>query len=292
MAKKHWVYIKRGLSEDPKHRAAMGECIWLYMHIIDRADWETGIAFDWKDREEAADMGMEFRTLRYQRQKLESLDYIRCTQKQHSQDIKIMEWINPRDYSAGVVNRRDSQGTNEVAPYEGTNKTAPSEFQGDNQGTNQGTNQGSSQISTPTYTSKSKSGSDKPAPVFDFENMTIPQAYKVPTLKMYNEAAGWLPADILWRQVHEYITAHNLTEEQIKTAAVAWVGRGYNRRNVMGILEWAANGTPGNGQKAGDPKPAIDEQRVSKTVEELAERWSFKPAPPPSSRPRIGRRTS
>jgi hypothetical protein len=128
--------------------------------------------------------------------------------------------------------------------------------------------------------------------VFDFENMTIPQAYKVPTLKMYNTAAGFFPADILWKQVHEFITSHGLTEEQIKTAAVAWVGRGYNRRNVMGILEWAANGVPGNGQKAGEPKPAIDEQRVSKTVEELADKWSFKPAPPPSNRPRIGRRTS
>jgi hypothetical protein len=180
MAKKHWIYIKRGLSEDPKHRAAMGECIWLYMHIIDRADWETGIAWEWKDREEAADMGMDVRTLRYQRQKLEKLDYIRCTQKQHSQDVRIMEWINPRDYSAGVVNPRTPleetapdpvppvpdpvpapplQGTNGTVPSEGTNGTVPSEFQGDNQGTNQGTNQGNSQISTPTLDSESESSS-------------------------------------------------------------------------------------------------------------------------------------
>ncbi|MBZ4251877.1 hypothetical protein LAJ57_13295, partial [Streptococcus pneumoniae] len=56
---------------------------------------ETGIAYDWKDREEAADMGMSFDTLRDQRQKLERLDYIRCVQKQRGQDIKIMEWRNP-----------------------------------------------------------------------------------------------------------------------------------------------------------------------------------------------------
>lgn len=106
MAKKNWIYIKRGLSEDPKHRAQMGECVWLYMHIIDRADWETGIAYDWKDGQEAADMGMSVDTLRRQRQKLEEFDYIRCSQKQRGQEVKIMEWRNPRDYGSEVKNPR------------------------------------------------------------------------------------------------------------------------------------------------------------------------------------------
>lgn len=129
--KKHWIYIKRGLSEDPKHRAQMGECIWLFMHIIDRADWETGIAYDWKDREEAIDMGMEFETLRNQRQKLERLDYIHCKQKQHGQDIKIMEWRNPREYDSQVRNPRN----------QGDLEATPSDFQGDIQGDLQGCNQ-------------------------------------------------------------------------------------------------------------------------------------------------------
>jgi len=90
MAKKHWIYIKRGLSEDAKHRDAMGECVWLYMHIIDRADWETGVAFEWKDEEEATQMDMPVKTLRNQRRKLEDLDYIRCKQKQYSQNIYVM----------------------------------------------------------------------------------------------------------------------------------------------------------------------------------------------------------
>jgi hypothetical protein len=153
MAKKHWIYIKRGLSEDPKHRAQMGECIWLYMHIIDRADWETGVAFDWKDREEAADMGMPVDTLRRQRQKLEELDYIRTQQKQHSQDVYIMEWKNPRDYGAETKNPRN----------EGSHESLPSEIQGLNQGSNQGLNQGSNQVQaqvqTPTSSSESKSKS-------------------------------------------------------------------------------------------------------------------------------------
>jgi len=141
MAKKHWIYIKRGLSEDAKHRAAMGECIWLYMHIIDRADWETGIAFDWKDKEEAADMSLPLDTLRRQRQKLEEFDYIRSTQKQHSQDIRIMEWKNPRDYSSETKNPR----------FEGSHVIQPSK----SEGLNQGSNQVEAQMRTPSSDSKS-----------------------------------------------------------------------------------------------------------------------------------------
>lgn len=77
-----------------------------------------------------------------------------------------------------------------------------------------------------------------------FKNMSIPQARKVPTLRMYYEATGWMPADVLWEQVHETITKHNLTAERIRAAAIAWVGKGYKRGNVMGILEWAINGAP------------------------------------------------
>lgn len=160
MTKKHWIYIKRGLSEDAKHRAAMGECIWLYMHIIDRADWETGIAFDWKDKEEAVGMSMPVDTLRRQRQKLQELDYIRTEQKQHSQNIFIMEWKNPRSYDSETRNPRD-EGSHEQPPLENEGLN-----QGSNQGSNQGLNQGQAQVKTPTYSSKSKSSSlsEEPPP--------------------------------------------------------------------------------------------------------------------------------
>jgi hypothetical protein len=165
MAKKHWIYIKRGLSEDPKHRAAMGECVWLFMHIIDRADWETGIAYDWKDDEEAAAMGMNAFTLRDQRQKLQRLDYIHCTQKQHGQDITILEWVNPRDYSSGVKNRRNElttpepeiQGKPEPSPSDpqGKPEPSPSDFQGNTQDDTQVLRKSL----TPTLDSTSKSPS-------------------------------------------------------------------------------------------------------------------------------------
>ena len=145
MAKKNWIYVKRGLSENPKHRAQMGECIWLYLHIIDRADWETGTAYDWKDEQEAADMGMPVRTLREQRRKLDEQGYINCKQRQYGQDIVITKWINPRDYSGKVLN----EGGSETSPKE--------DEQGDTQGYIQGDTQGSTQDVTPTSNSKSKS---------------------------------------------------------------------------------------------------------------------------------------
>lgn len=150
MAKKHWIYIKRGLSEDPKHRAKMGECIWLYMHIIDRADWETGIAYGWKDEQEAADMSMPVRTLREQRRKLDELEYISCKQNRHDQDIIIKRWIDPRNYSGSVLNVGD--GLMEPTENEG-------DIKGYNEGYIKGDIKGSSQDVTPTSSSKAKPSS-------------------------------------------------------------------------------------------------------------------------------------
>jgi len=114
MAKKNWIYVKRGLSENPKHRAQMGEAIWLFLHIIDRADWEMGIAYDWKDEQEAADMGMSVRTLRDQRRKLDELNYISCKQKQYAQDIIIKNWINPLAKCRPVLSLPPREGLGET----------------------------------------------------------------------------------------------------------------------------------------------------------------------------------
>ena len=47
MARKTFVSVKRGLTQDPKHRERMGNRIWLFLHIIDRADFETGMVYDY-----------------------------------------------------------------------------------------------------------------------------------------------------------------------------------------------------------------------------------------------------
>lgn len=154
--RKYWIFVKCGLSRDPKHRAAMGECVWLYLHILDRADFETGIVFDWKDEDEAKEMGMQVDTLRHQRRKLAELDYITCRQRQHNLEIVIHNWVNPRDYSGGVKNHK----------FQGGVEIPPSKNQGGNQSGNQGGNQGTSPSPTPTSTPRSKisRSSNKEAP--------------------------------------------------------------------------------------------------------------------------------
>lgn len=118
MAKKNWIYIKRGLSESPKHRDAMGNRIWLFMHIIDRADWETGIVHEWKDKDESEDMGIPYRTLQQQRQELQDLGYISCQSKGHYLSITIHKWVNPKDYGGKVLNVRGESTENSVVSDE------------------------------------------------------------------------------------------------------------------------------------------------------------------------------
>ena len=69
--KKQWISVKCGLSRDPKHRQAMGECVWLFLHILDVTDWESGKVIEWKDEDAAEEMSMPIRTLREQRRKLD-----------------------------------------------------------------------------------------------------------------------------------------------------------------------------------------------------------------------------
>src|SRR5271157_2844348 len=104
MARKTWIFIKRGLSEDPKHRDKMGMAVWVFMHMIDHADFETGMVYDWKDEEIAAEMTMPVRTIREWRQRLEEQGYVTTTRKQYGLDITILKWINPRSYAGKVLN--------------------------------------------------------------------------------------------------------------------------------------------------------------------------------------------
>ena len=141
--KKQWISIKCGLSRDPKHRRAMANSIWLFMHMIDIADWETGIIHDWTDTGAAEEMEMELRTLREQRRDLESDGYITCTQKQYGQDIVIHNWTNPREYTGQVYNEK--RGYKKMSPQKAAS-----------QGYIQGYIQGSIKNGTPTYSPKNQ----------------------------------------------------------------------------------------------------------------------------------------
>lgn len=138
--RKTYIGVKCGLSRDPKHRQAMGECVWLFLHMIDIVDWETGVVSDWRDEAAAEEMGMPVRTLREQRRKLEELDYVSCEQKQYSQNITIKNWTNPREYSGDVKNKKQGDAPPPPSP--------------------QGYTQGSTQDVTPTYRSTTNKRGD------------------------------------------------------------------------------------------------------------------------------------
>jgi len=107
--RKSWISVKCGLSRDPKHRLAMGESVWLFLHILDLAEWETGRVSAWKDESAADEMGMPIRTLREHRRKLDELGYITCVQKHYGQEIVIHNWTSPREYGGEVRNKRDKK---------------------------------------------------------------------------------------------------------------------------------------------------------------------------------------
>src|SRR3990167_1858742 len=122
--KKNWLMVKRGLSEDPKHREAIGNRIWLFLHLIDRADWETGVVNDWRDKDEADDMGLEWRTLQRQRQELHELGYITCKKGKDKQSIIIHEWVNPKNYSGETLNSKSTE-KQVLSGHKSTPKSTP-----------------------------------------------------------------------------------------------------------------------------------------------------------------------
>jgi hypothetical protein len=261
MSKKHWISVKRGLSEDPKHRESMGMAIWGFLHMIDRADWETGKVFDWRDKDEAEDMGVNERTLRDWRQRLAEGGYIACDKKQRGLEITIFNWINPREYSAGVLNPKilsDTTSDMSVSVSEILSDTTfdtrfDTGFRGESV--------------TPTLDSEIKSQRSIETPTPDFTQMTVIEARKWPTLKLYTEATDYFPGSVVWKFVDQFILENHLTSEKIHEAAVAWVSTGYNQANVKGILEWAAYGIPENkAVKIATDKPLTELQKALKMI--------------------------
>lgn len=113
MAQKDWVKIKIGLVSDPKHRQRMGQAIWLYLHILDRADWNTGTVFNWKDEAEADDMNMPIYTFRREFKQLENAGYIKRVRSQYESRIVIRKYVNPRSYSGETMNDDDGDSQSE-----------------------------------------------------------------------------------------------------------------------------------------------------------------------------------
>lgn len=191
--KKQWISVKCGLSRDPKHRQAMGESIWLFLHMLDTASWDDGICHEWTDQDAAEEMGMPVRTLREHRRKLAELEYITCNQKQYTQDIIIHNWTNPREYNGYVYNKK--QGDRILSP--------------------EGDTQGSRKDVTPTYNSNNKDILDG---ILDYQ--LKPQGIRDSISRFFRLTPNWEAK--YNRQFLEWSVEINMTPEQIETAANVW----------------------------------------------------------------------
>ena len=101
--KKTWIKIKRGLLEQ-KHRDSLGIRIWLYIYILDQADWDTGQVLEWRDGDAADELVIPMRTIRQQRKQLADDGYITCEQAYRKQIITIHNYSNPRKYDGEILN--------------------------------------------------------------------------------------------------------------------------------------------------------------------------------------------
>ena len=139
--KKTWIKVKRGLLE-PKHIEKLGQAWYLYLYILDNANWETGAIPEWKDKYASDELDKPLGMIREHRKLLVSGEYITCKQKQRSQIITILNWTDPRRYDGVLQNESLGKEKHEPKKSKGNSQ---GKAQGSAQGCAQGSGQGSGQ---------------------------------------------------------------------------------------------------------------------------------------------------
>ena len=222
MQRKNWVYLKRGLVQDPKHRENMGNRIWLYMHILDRADWEAGMVRQWKDKNEADEIEMEVRTLRAQRQELEERGYITCIRKGNHQQIIIHNWTNPRNYSGEIHNLKSDKKMSLSDQQSNIESNIESSIEDD----------------TPSIRVKNhKSLISKRA-----EHAPDPRS-KHPAILAIQAITGRYPSKNIYDAIIR-IVGETPNCEDLKTCFEAWCLKGFRPTNFGWVTDWYITGIP------------------------------------------------
>jgi hypothetical protein len=255
--KKTWIKIKRGFLQ-PKHRTKMGVRVWLYMYIVDQADWDTGIVYDWTDKNAAEELGMPINTLRQQRQELEELRYINCIQKGNHQEIVILKWVDPRSYSGEILNNIDegeveSKVKSEV---EGTEITSPLHSTHIPLIINQESLSAKNPRAEPEYEPFDQQADmpesmaheyDPPKKTRKPKKQPDPR-YTHPAYMSFYRLTKRRPPGIL---VDDLINTlgNNVDEKKLENCLKEWVKRGFNPNNLSWALEWYKNGIPGYSKK-------------------------------------------
>ena len=91
---KTFIKVKRGIIS-PEHYEAIGPAVWLFLYLIDRADFDSGTMYGYTDDQAAEDIGSKKRTIRSWRIKLQDGGYIDWIKKPYSINVTISIWDNP-----------------------------------------------------------------------------------------------------------------------------------------------------------------------------------------------------
>jgi hypothetical protein len=225
MSTKFFVSIKTGLIEDPKHRQRMGKAVWLFMWIINKADWKTGKVRGWKDEREAAEMSMPVDTMRKQKGRLISLGYITAEQHLHFSDIIIHSWHNPKSYSGEAVNNVAKNGEHEgINIAKNGEHIRPAKWRTSTYSSHRESHMSSpalnSEIQTALYTACKRNPTDKNQGRFSAVTVALVKLGATPELiaQQYVAAAGyWYATDFRGRDKKS-----PPTPEQIQETWGAW----------------------------------------------------------------------
>lgn len=87
-----------------EHREKMGQTIWLFMDLVQHANWKLGIVEKFKDKDAAARLGLPLQTIRNWRYQLRDKGYITCLPGHQSSRIVIHRWRDPSKVNPPMIN--------------------------------------------------------------------------------------------------------------------------------------------------------------------------------------------
>jgi len=88
-----WVHLWGGLVRDPtgKHHSAIKQAVWLYLYLLQGANWKTGLLYR-RIATIAAETGLNTRTIERWLRVLRKRGYIRTVSNGRTLNISITKW--------------------------------------------------------------------------------------------------------------------------------------------------------------------------------------------------------
>jgi len=267
LKKRTFIKVRSGILE-PKHRRKIGSAIFLYLYILDRANWDDGIIHEWSDETVAEELEMPVMTVRYQRRKLENELYIQSQQKYQRMEISITKWSNPKERSTPAQEEAEES---EDMPDDGGNPLPPSNDGGKHGGKHGGNDGGKhgDQILPPLHIDSdiqiNRESELKSGVRFAHASQVIPTE-----ILEFTKIVGHKPRSSQWNIIIPAMQA--VKGDNLIQFWEEWTTRGYNPYSLVWLTEWARDGTipPQKGKQIDLYSEQAQAKRMKKWREELA----------------------